>query len=293
MKRDSLSSRFLSIFTFIVVACVVGCSVEASKRGDDKPDAATVEIRPDSAPNSLKGATIKIEQGGPADTVRAFYSKLRDKKFREAIYLTNLRPAIEGLSDKELKDFDVDFEALSQQIPEQIEINGEIITGDQATVTASLPGDDPDKLELQKIELKKENGVWIILTVDADAEKKIKEEGKSYFYNLRIATHHEEAKTMLDRVSKAEIAFSTQHQGLFGEIKALIESGFLPPDIESSVSTGYNYSLSLSPDKKRYTASATPAEYGKTGKLSFWVDLDEKGMPHLDSKDNGGKPMKN
>lgn len=293
MKRDFLSSKLLSIFTFFVVAFVGGCSVEASKRDDDNSAVKTAETRVDPASPSLKGATINIEQGGPADTVRAFYSKLREKKFRDAIYLTNLRPAIEGLTDKELKDFDVDFEALAQQIPEQIEINGEIITGDQATVTARLPGDDPDKLELQKIELRKENGVWIILTVDADAEKKIKEEGKSYFYNLRIATHHEEAKTMLDRLSKAEIAFSTQNHGLFGEIKALIESGFLPPDIQSSVSTGYNYSLNLSPDRKKYTASATPAEYGKTGKLSFWVDLDDKGMPHLDSKDNAGKPMKN
>ena len=287
-----MSSKILSIFTFLVITIVCGCSVEASKRADDKTDAKTAETRADS-PLTSKGATIKIDSGSPADTVRAFYSKLREKKFREAIYLTNLRPAIEGLSDTELKGFDVDFEALAQQIPQEIEINGEIITGDQATVTAKLPGEDPDKLELQKIELRKENGVWIILTVDADVEKKIKEEGKNYFYNLRIDTHHEEAKKMLDRVSKAEIAFSTQHQGLYGEIKALIESGFLPPDIESSVSTGYNYSLRLSSDKKKYTASATPAEYGKSGKLSFWVELDDKGAPHLDSEDNGGKPMKN
>jgi len=242
---------------------------------------------------SSKGATIKIEQGSAADTVRAFYTKMREKKFREAIYLTNLRPAIEGLTDAELKDFDVDFEALAQQIPQEIEINGEIVTGDKATVTAKLPGEDPDKLELQKIELRKQNGVWIILTVDADAEKKIKDEGKNYFYNLRIETHHEEAKKMLDRVSKSEIAYSLQNQGLFGDIPALIGSGFLPPDIQSSVSTGYNYSLKLSSDKKKYSASATPAAYGKSGRLSFWVELDGKGMPHLDSVDNGGKPMKN
>jgi hypothetical protein len=292
MIRAALPSKLLAVFTFLIIAAVCGCSVEASKR-DDK---TAVETKADvkSAGNSpVKGASIPIEPGSPADTVRAFYSDLRDKKFRQAIYLTNLRPAVEGLTDAELKDFDVDFEALAQQIPQVIEINGEIISGDLATVTAKLPGEDPDKLELQKIELRRENGVWMILTVDADAEKKIKEEGKNYFYNLRIETHHEEAKKMLDRVSKAEIAFAAGHQGSFGEMKALIESGFLPPDVESSVSTGYNYSLKLSSDRKKYTVSATPAEYGKSGKLSFWVELDTGGSPHLESKDNGGKPMKN
>lgn len=291
MKRSVLPSRMLSTVTFMLIATVCGCSVEASKRADEKRETKAAETN--AAQPLTRGATIKIEQGGPADTVRAFYSKLREKKFREAIYLTNLRPAIEGLSDTELKDFDVDFEAMSQQVPQEIEINGEIITGDQATVTAKLPGEDPDQLELQKIELRRDNGIWIILTVDADVEKKIKAEGKNYFYNLRIDTHHEEARKMLDRISKAEIAFASQHQGLFGEIPALIESGFLPPDVRSSASTGYDYVLKLSPDKKTYTASATPAAYGKSGKLSFWVELDAKGTPHLDSKDTGGKPMKN
>src|SRR4029453_1790779 len=107
-----------------------------------------------------KGATIPIDAGGPADTVRAFYKNLREKKFREAIFLTNLRPAIEGLTDTELKDFSVDFEAIAGQVPAEIEINGEIITGDQATVTANLPNDDGDKKEIQTIKLRKENEVW-------------------------------------------------------------------------------------------------------------------------------------
>ena len=86
-----------------------------------------------------------IDPNGPADTVRAFYKLLRDKKFREAIFLTNLRPAIEGLTDMEMKDFALDFEAIAGDVPAEIEINGEIITGDQATVTANLPTADGDK----------------------------------------------------------------------------------------------------------------------------------------------------
>ena len=127
------ASKFFSVFAFVMIA-VCGCSVEASKH-DDKT--AEVKAEAKNAGNSaVRGASIQIDPGSPADTVRAFYSKLRDKKFREAIYLTNLRPAVEGLTDTELKDFDVDFEAISQQIPQVIEINGEIISGDNATVTA-------------------------------------------------------------------------------------------------------------------------------------------------------------
>ena len=61
--------------------------------------------------------------------MRVFYKDLREKKFREAIFLTNLRPAIEGLTDNELKEFQVDFEAVAKNVPAEVEINGEIIIG--------------------------------------------------------------------------------------------------------------------------------------------------------------------
>src|SRR6266480_4095114 len=83
-----------------------------------------------NAPASAsKGATIPIEPNGPADTVRLFYKDLRERKFREAIFLTNIRPAIEGLTDMELKEFQVDFEAIAGIVPPEIQINGEIVSG--------------------------------------------------------------------------------------------------------------------------------------------------------------------
>ncbi|MEP6848918.1 MAG: hypothetical protein ABI999_08675 [Acidobacteriota bacterium] len=289
----SLTYKISFAATFFLLAFICGCTAEAKLADKSAVNSRNSSVDPSDPASSTKGATIKIEPGSPADTVRAFYQKLRDKKFREALFLTNLRPAIEGLTDSELKEFDVDFEAMSQGVPQVIQINGEITTGDQATVTAKLPGDDPDKLELQQIKLRRENGVWIILTVDETAETVIKAEGKNYFYKLRIDTHHEEAKAMLDRISKAEMVYATQNQNLFGEMSSLVEMALLPPDVLSSASTGYNYELKLSSDKKKYSAYATPAEYGKSGKLSFWVELDEKGTPHLDSKENGGKKVKN
>ena len=286
MRHTYMKSGLLFCFAFILSTFFSGCSVAAPKT-----EAET--IAPNEAPAAVlpKGATIKIEPNSPAETVRVFYRNLREKRFREAIFLTNLRPAIEGLTDSELKDFQIDFEAIAKHVPAEIEINGEIISGDSATVTAKLPAENIDKPEIQEIRLRRENGVWMILTVDETAEKQIKQEGKNYFYALRITTHHDEAKAMLNRISKAQIAFSTQNQGKFGEIPALIESGFLPDDVKTSESTGYVYAVTLTEDKTTYSATATPAEYGKSGKLSFLVRLSDAKSPLLSAKDNGGKPL--
>ena len=236
-----------------------------------------------------KGATIPIDVNGPADTVRVFYKNLREKKFREAIFLTNLRPAVEGLTESELNDFSLDFAQLAGQIPAEIEINGEIISGDKATVTANLPNKE-DKAETQKIGLSKSGNVWIIQTVDDATQKRIKKEGKQYFYNLRVETHQDEAKKMLDRISKAQLAYSLQH-GTCADMDTLISSGTLAEDARTSESTGYNYAITLTAGNKSYFATATPAEYGRSGKWSYILKLDGKGVSHVTGKDNGGKVL--
>ncbi len=236
-----------------------------------------------------KGPTISIDPNGPADTVRAFYKLLREKKFREAMFLTNLKPAVESLTDTELQDFSLDFEALAGQIPSVIEINGEIITGDIAAVTANLPDEESGKNETQTIKLQKQDGVWLIMTADQEAAKAIKQQGKDYFYNLRITIHQEEARKMLERISKAELAYSLQNGGLFADMATLVAGGLLPEDVQTNESTGYNYSITVSSGKDQYFANATPAIYGKSGKLSFRLQLDGKGISHVSSKDTGGK----
>lgn len=277
---------FLCITTSLVIICG-GCSAEEYKASA----ANTSGIANREVSSAAPASAIEIKPGSPADTVRAFYTKLREKKFREAIFLTNLRPAVEGLTDSELKEFQVDFERIAAVIPVEVTINGEILSKDRATVTASLPGEDPEKLETQQLELRKEGDVWVILTVDAAAEARIKKEGKNYFYALKIETHEDEARDMLDRVSRAQLAFSALNGGNFGEMDALVSAKLLPEDIKTSESTGYNYTLSLQEDKKRWTASATPAEYGKSGKLSFVLTSDGRSTPRITSKDNQGKPL--
>lgn len=268
------------------------CTVaEPKTSANPNPAAGSNTAFSANAEPAPKGATIPIEEGGPADTVRAFYKHLREKRFREAIFLTNLRPAIEGLTETELMDFSLDFEAIAGQVPPEIEINGEIITDDKAAVTANLPNPEGDKNEIQTIKLRKENGIWVILTADEEAAKTIKQHGKRYFYKLRIETHEDEARKMLERISKAQLAHSLQNGGHFADMAVLIGSGLLPNDVRNSDSTGYVYTINLASDKKKYSAAATAATYGKSGNLSFLLHLDGKGISHVTSKDNGGRPM--
>jgi len=286
-----LKSQYQSPFgLLLLVGLAGGCSV-ATPKTSANVDSKTISARSDSSANSAQGATIQIDPNGPADTIRVFYKHLREKKFREAIFLTNLKPAIAGLTDTELKDFAVDFEAIAGQVPAEVQINGEIITGDKATVTANLPGNDSDKNEIQTLNLRKENDIWVILLVDETAEAEMKKEGKNYFYSLRIKTHEDEAGKMLERISKAQLVHSLQNGGTFADAETLIAAGLLPDDIRTSESTGYDYVVNLAADKKKYSATATPHVYGKSGKLSFLLLLDAKNIPHVTSKDNGGKPM--
>ncbi|MEP7037016.1 MAG: hypothetical protein ABI891_01625 [Acidobacteriota bacterium] len=84
---------------------------------------------------------------------------MREQRFGEAMFLTNLRPAIEGLTENELKDLQIDFALLASRIPADVSINGEIISGKFAIVTAKLPDNDTNQLGLQEIKLRRENDV--------------------------------------------------------------------------------------------------------------------------------------
>ena len=289
-----MSSQFFHTrnFLFIVlfsVSLLGGCAVEAAKEKIENNALRTSFVKPIDPPTK---ATIKIEPNSPADTVRAFYTHLREKKFREAMFLTNLRPAIEGLTDAELKDLQVDFEPLAAQVPTEVEINGEIISKKKATVTAKLPDNDTNEIKLQEIKLREENGVWIVLTVDEKAESEVKKENKNYFFALRIKTHHEEAKAMLERVNKAQMVYAMQNGGLYADVSTLIGKGFLPADILTAETTGYNYHIRLSDDKRKYNAAATPAVYGKMGKLSFWFEINGNKTSALKNKDTKGQALK-
>jgi Tfp pilus assembly protein PilE len=285
-----MSLRFVLLICLSLIPSIFSsaCSAEPAKV-ESAPAPVVAPVETSLQPELSRGPTIDIKANSPADTVHTFYNHLREKRFRDAIFLTNLRPAIEGLTESELKEFQLDFERIARLVPPRIEINGEIITGNKATVTAKLPNEELEKEEIQEIKLRKERDFWVIMTVDEKAEKKIKQDGKNYFRNLRIETHQDEAKDMLNRVAKAQMAFAAQNGGAYGDMHALVAADLLPQDIRSSASTGYLFNVTTSPDRKTYAASAVPAEYGRTGKRSYTIALDGRGQPHLVTHDNDPK----
>jgi hypothetical protein len=99
-------------------------------------------------------------------------------------------------------------------------------------------------------------------------------------------THHNEVQSMLQRIALSELAYSQQHNGQFGDMAALITAGLVPKDLEGVDTTGYHFHVTVSGDKKSWSAAAEPAQYGRSGKLSFFMDAGG-----IRSSDIGGKPL--
>jgi hypothetical protein len=219
----------------------------------------------------------------PSDTVREFYKALREKRFREALSMSIYKPAIEELNAQEFDEYRPYFEAMAVDVPEKVEINGEQISGEMATVFVNTT-DEQGKPKVEPVKLQRVAGVWII--GNPEDAKAIKQAGKNYFFNLRIQVNHNEAQNMLLRIAKAQFVYGSQHKGEFADIPTLVKAELLPSDVETSETTGYRYMVTLGKDRKSYTAGAVPSNYGRTGRLSF--HLDQKGL--IKSSDTGGKP---
>jgi hypothetical protein len=289
--KGNIRVECLRLILFFSVLVGVGCSVEAA-RSDEKQNQETRTVFGEKQ-NATAANSINIEPNSPAETIRVFYKNLRERRFREAIFLTNLRPAIEGLTDSELKELEVDFTLLANTVPAEIQINGEIITNEKATVTAKFPNEENGKLELKEFRLAREKGVWLILLVEREAENAIKKEGKNYFFALRLDVYHAEAEALMRQIAKSQMVYSLQNGGLFADAKTLAEKRLLPAEIETAALNGYRFGIALSSDKKSYTATAEPEIYNKTGKLSYLFEVKAGNEnPPLKSADNGGKRLK-
>jgi hypothetical protein len=219
----------------------------------------------------------------PSDTVREFYKAMHEKRFREAFDLSIYKPAIDPLKPQEFEDLRPDFDKMAAVIPDQVTLSGEQISGDIATVFVKVKeGEAPETAE--PIMLIRINNAWVI--GDKENEAIVKKAGKQFFFNARIDTHHDEVQAMLTRVSLAELLYTQQHEGLFADLATLITLGLLPKDLEGTESTGYRFHVNAPNNGKTWNAAAEPAQYGRTGKLSFFLDA-----AGVRSADTGGKPL--
>ena len=114
-----------------------------------------VPARSQPAPKSPQASAVR----SPSDTVREFYKAMREKRFREAFDMSIYKPAIDPLKPQEFADLRPDFEKMAAVIPATVDLGGEQISGDIATVFVKVKeGDqpglrDPDAQDFEILEL--------------------------------------------------------------------------------------------------------------------------------------------
>ena len=207
--------------------------------------------------------------------------------YRDAFGISIYRPAIEGLSTEEFNDLKPDFDkmaiAVSEKIPEKVDITGEQISGDVATVFVRVVDAD-GKERVEPAALIKLDNAWIV--GDKENLELVKKSGKKFFFEARISAHHSDVQDMMTRISLAQVVYSQGHNGLYGNTAELIAAGLIPKDLEGVESTGYRFQVVRPVEAKSWYATAEPAEYGRTGRLSFYLDASG-----VRSGDAGGKPL--
>lgn len=225
----------------------------------------------------------------PTDVVRDFYKAMREHRYRDAFSLTSYKPAIEGLNAEEMELLRPGFEEKAAAIPANVEITGEQISGNNATVFVKVPiTDTTAQVTSQPLNLIRSGNEWIILFgSEADAAE-IKKAGRRYFLDALIEGHEADVEDFLKRLVIWEGIYSAQHNEMYGDFNALIQAGMFSNDVIDPKLSGYQYSITVATGGKAYTVSAQPVRHGQTGKLSYWMN--QTGA--IKSADNGGKPLK-
>ncbi|MFY9610792.1 MAG: hypothetical protein WAU45_19540 [Blastocatellia bacterium] len=227
----------------------------------------------------LAAVTFAQKPGSPTEAVMNFYRALREKRYVEGFGQSIYRGAIDGLTPAELQDLEPDFARTFAAIPEKIEARGEQINGDDAIVFLKFDGVE----KLEQIALIKIAGEWLV--GDQDSLAVVKSQGRAFFFNSRMTVNEGEAFDMLQRITGAQVVYSAKFQGRHATLEELIKLGGVPKDVDDGKASGYRFAVTVSEDKKSFLASATPAVYGKTGRLSFYADIDSiraedlKGQP--------------
>jgi hypothetical protein len=202
----------------------------------------------------------------PSDTVINFYRDLKQKHYVEGFRHSVYRNAVEGLTPEELQDLEPDFARTFSAIPDKIEPAGEQITGETATVSLKLGG-----AESQQVALVRVGSDWLV--GDRETLALVNSQGRAFFFNTRMLVNEGEAYEMLQRIIGAEIIYSRKFEGKNASLPELIRLSGVPRDIEDGDAGGYRFELTLSPEGSSFFATATPTRYGKTGRASFYADI--------------------
>ena len=231
--------------------------------------------------SSAGAQTVK----SPSDVVRDFYKAMHEHRFKEAWALTIYKPAVDDLNAQEMEDLLPDFEMKAAAIPDQVEITGEQIQGNIATVFVKVPvSEATPQVTSEPVNLLKSGSTWII--GDEVSQAAVKKVGRRYFLDALIEEHQSDIEDLFKRLIAVQVLYA-QQRGEVGDLQALIGATLIAKEAADPRASGYNVRITVSSDKKSYTATAEPTRYGHTGKLSYWMD--QSGA--IKQADNGGKPL--
>lgn len=231
-------------------------------------------------------ASAQTTQRTPSDVVREFYKAMHEHRFKDAWSMTIYKPAVEDLTAEEMEDLRSTFEGQAAHIPEQVEITGEQISGNTATVFVKVPpADSTPQITSQPVTLISSAGSWII--GDEVNQGIVKKVGHRFFLDAMIDANQNAMEDFLKNLVGFEAVYALAHNGAFGDLKALVGAGLMSDDVVDPKSTGYSFHLIIAKDSKSYVAGAEPVRYGHTGKLSFWMDQTGK----IEKIDSGGKAL--
>jgi hypothetical protein len=227
-------------------------------------------------------SSAAIQSLSPTQTAIEFYKALKAKKYIEGFRHSVYRRAVQGLSAQELLELEPDFARTFSQIPDKIEPRDEKISGESALVLLQFEGTQ----DLQQVGLMRLNGEWLV--GDKETLELVNEQGNAFFFNARMAVNESEAYEMLQRIIGAEVIYSKKFEGRTATLEELIKLGGVPKELESGVSGGYRFGLTLRPDKSAFYATAVPESYGKTGRISLYADFN--GIRGADLKGKAAGP---
>jgi len=238
---------------------------------------------------ALAASSVNVSaqaQRSPSDVVREFYKAMREHRFKEAWALTVDKPAIDDLTAEEMEDLRPIFEGQAAKIPQQIEITGEKILGNIATVFVKVPVNEATpQITSEPVNLVNSGGTWIIGT-EADAAE-VKKQGRRFFLDALIEENQNDVEDMLKRLVAVQVVYAAQHNGAYGDLQGVIGMNLIDREFADPKTIGYNVKIAVAGDGKSYIATAEPARYTHTGKLSFRMDQ----TGNIKKADNGGKPL--
>ena len=227
----------------------------------------------------LVGGAAAQKAQTPSAAALSFYRALKEKRYVEGFRHSVYRGAVEGLSAAELQELEPDFARTFAQIPDKIEAQGEQINGETAVVTLKFEGND----QPQTVALVRAGGEWLVGDQASLAE--VKQQGHAYFFNARMVANEDEVVDILQHIVGAEVIYGRKYPGRAAPLAELIRLGGVTRDMETGVANGYRLAMNLSADQSSFTVTAVPVVYAKTGRLSFYADIngiraqDLKGQP--------------